>query len=201
MKMKYVCLLLACVLMLVGLSLPAFAADGDPFSGDSADDIWVDGLPSPEPIVTDTPVVEVLPSVPDEMIEPEVIPDDETTSDPEEILDDGSDPNVDPGLSGGDGITEIPVIESGPATVIKNMALFSSDYTPALMEAIYAVFGEYTPRTYTVITYLDDGSAVESVEIVPGLAGLDYNWLAGVALFTLVLYCIFRMIGGLFRWK
>lgn len=199
--MKNVCLLLACILMLVGISFPAFAVDDDPYSGDSPDDIWVEGLPSPEPTATDTPVVEVPPSVPDEVTDPEVIPDDETTSDSEEILDDGSDPNVDPGLSDSDGVTEIPVIESGPATVIKNMAFFSSDYTPALMEAIYAVFGEYTPRTYTVTTYLDDGSAVESVEIVPGLAGLDYNWLAGVALFTLVLYCIFRMIGGLFRWK
>lgn len=196
--MKSFCLVLACVLMLVGLSFPAFAVDDDPYSGDSPDDIWVEGLPSPEPSATEAPVVEV-PS--DEGMEPELIPDDEITSDPEEIPVDGSDPNVDPGLSDSDGTTEIPVIEYTSSAVVKDMALFSSDYTPALMQAIYAVFGEYTPRTYTVTTYLDDGSAVESVEVVPGLAGLDYNWLAGVALFTLVLYCIFRMIGGLFRWR
>lgn len=71
----------------------------------------------------------------------------------------------------------------------------------SLGSAVLGLFGSYTPETYTVTTYLPDGSAVTSTEIVPGLAGLDYEWIAGAVLFTLALYCIFRMIGGLLKWN
>ena len=71
----------------------------------------------------------------------------------------------------------------------------------SLGSAVLGLLGSYTPETYTVTTYLPDGSAVTSTEIVPGLAGLDYEWIAGAVLFTLALYCIFRMIGGIFRWN
>ena len=66
---------------------------------------------------------------------------------------------------------------------------------------VESLLGTYSPKTYLVTTYMPDGSYVESHEIVPGLAGLDYEWIAGAVLFTLALYCIFRMIGGIFRWN
>lgn len=69
-----------------------------------------------------------------------------------------------------------------------------------LLDSVSALLGEYQPRTVTVSTYLTDGSVVLSEEPVLGLAGLDWDWLAGVVLFALALYCIFRMIGGLLRW-
>ena len=71
----------------------------------------------------------------------------------------------------------------------------------SLGSAVLGLLGSYTPETYTVTTYFPDGSAVTSTEIVPGLAGLDYEWIAGAVLFTLALYCIFRMIGGLLKWN
>ena len=33
-------------------------------------------------------------------------------------------------------------------------------------------------------------------EYVPGLAGLDWSWLAGVALFSITLWSLFALIGG-----
>ena len=66
---------------------------------------------------------------------------------------------------------------------------------------VESLLGTYSPKTYLVTTYMPDGSYVESHEIVPGLAGLDYEWIAGAVLFTLALYCIFRMIGGIFKWS
>lgn len=90
--------------------------------------------------------------------------------------------------------------------LLKFMILFfggsrcSSSYT-SLVDAVNSLFGRYNPRTHVVTTYLSDGTTVETVEVLPGLAGLDYAWLASVLLFALALYCIFRMIGGLFRWK
>lgn len=63
-------------------------------------------------------------------------------------------------------------------------------------QAITALFGEYTPRTQTVTQYLADGTSVTYEEYVPGLAGLDWSWLAGVALFSITLWSLFALIGG-----
>jgi hypothetical protein len=38
-----------------------------------------------------------------------------------------------------------------------------------------------------------------STEFVPGLAGLDYAWIAGAVLFALMLAGFLRLIGGLLR--
>ena len=183
--MKNFCLILACVLMIVGISLPGFAA--------------VDGLDAssvPEPVTSENLPGEDIPAE-DEPVAAD--PNPEPDSDPLEVSED----DLDTGSSVYDdsGTSEIPVIEYSSQLVVRDAAEYSSDYSASLMGAIYAVFGEYTPRTYDVTTYLDDGTSVTSTEIVPGLAGLDYNWLAGVVLFTMVLFCILRMIGGMFRWK
>lgn len=73
----------------------------------------------------------------------------------------------------------------------------SSDVS--FVSTLKALFGTYTPKTYNVTTYLSDGTAVHSTEIVSGLAGLDYEWITSVALFSLVLYGLLRMIGGLLK--
>lgn len=62
-----------------------------------------------------------------------------------------------------------------------------------------ALFGPYTPRTQTVTEYLSDGSVVESQQIVPGLAGLDYAWLTAVSLFGMVSFCVLKLLGGLLK--
>lgn len=70
----------------------------------------------------------------------------------------------------------------------------------ALPDAVSALFGEYTPRTQTVTEYYSDGSTVEYTEVVPGLAGLDWTYISSVGLFSMSLYCIFRLVGGIFKW-
>lgn len=80
--------------------------------------------------------------------------------------------------------------------------VFVSDLEPTVglrssfLEALESIFGEYQPRTYSVTTYLPDGTAVTSTEIVPGLAGLDWVWIFGVGLFALFLFCLMRLLGG-----
>lgn len=71
----------------------------------------------------------------------------------------------------------------------------------AFVAALVEIFGEYTPLTQTVTTYFADGSSVQSVEVVPGLAGLDWVWISAVALFGVAIFCILRMIGGVLKWK
>lgn len=54
-----------------------------------------------------------------------------------------------------------------------------------MKEVIVALFGSYS------LTF-DPNTG----NVVCGLAGLDWPWLAGVALFGLTLYCVLRLIGG-----
>lgn len=66
----------------------------------------------------------------------------------------------------------------------------------SFLEALESIFGEYQPLTYSVTTYLPDGTSVTSTEVVPGLAGLDWVWISAVGLFALFLFCLMRLLGG-----
>lgn len=66
-------------------------------------------------------------------------------------------------------------------------------------QTVLDLFGEYSPRTQTVTEIMSDGTAVTRQEIIPGLAGLDWVWLAEVLLFALVLWRLLCLVGGLFR--
>lgn len=93
---------------------------------------------------------------------------------------------------------ETPIVVSYSVSSLDHQSAHGED-EPSLSGTISALFGVYTPRTQTVIEYLPDGSSVTSTQAVPGLAGLDWPWLASVGLFALVLYCLLRMIGGLLK--
>lgn len=55
---------------------------------------------------------------------------------------------------------------------------------------LQSVFGTYTPITYTL-----DGN-----DIIPsGMSGVDWQYLAGVIVFCIFLYSVFRFLGGIFR--
>lgn len=209
--MKYISLLLCCVVAFVALSLPAYAANDDPFDGDSWSDIPTgsDEDPYNQNVVASAPpevVTTPEPTVsedPDPVVSEEVTDDTETSGEAELPVDD-SGTDSDPAGTDDTGTEDVPVIQvdtSSNVTSVYNVTVSDTVSRSPLLDAITALFGEYQPRTYTVTTYLEDGIAVESEEIVPGLAGLDYNWLAGVTIFMLSLFCIFRMIGGLSRWK
>ena len=66
-----------------------------------------------------------------------------------------------------------------------------------MKDLIIRLFGEYVPVTYEVTVPLSsDGSVIETYSAVAsGLAGVDWEWLAGVLLFAIVLYCFLRIVG------
>lgn len=68
-----------------------------------------------------------------------------------------------------------------------------------LSSVVEVLFGTYTPKTQTVTDYLSDGSTVTHTEIVPGVAGMDWHWIAGVGLFALSLWSLFCLIGGVLK--
>lgn len=93
--------------------------------------------------------------------------------------------------------------ETFPQETVSPYTVSELDDAPSsgspLSEAVTALFGTYTPRTQTVTQHLEDGSVITYQEVIPGLAGLDWSWLASVFLFALVLFSLLRMIGGLLK--
>lgn len=89
-----------------------------------------------------------------------------------------------------------------PATVVTyNMMTYTgqSGEVSGLKAALYSIFGEYTPNTYTQVIVNADGTT-ESFEVVPdGLAGVDWEWVGGVFLFSVMLYCLLRLLGGVLK--
>lgn len=71
--------------------------------------------------------------------------------------------------------------------------------TAGLPAVVRSVFGDYHQRTQTVTETAADGTATTSTEPVSGLAGLDWYWLSGVFLFTIVLWSFFRFLGVVFK--
>lgn len=75
------------------------------------------------------------------------------------------------------------------------------DTSDSLTAALVAVLGEYEPRMKTVSITAVDGTVTEYTEPVEGLAGMDFQWIASAVLFTVVLYCLLRIVGGIFKWS
>lgn len=76
----------------------------------------------------------------------------------------------------------------------------SGDVSSVMADVVVQVLGEYHPKTQTVQEIDTEGNVVAtSTEYVPGLAGLDYPWIAGAFLFALFLSGIFKLLGGLMR--
>lgn len=99
--------------------------------------------------------------------------------------------------------TGSPVIimqsESSAPSATRSTVLDTPSLSDGLPAVVRSVFGEYQVRTQTVTEIAADGSSTTSVEPVPGLAGLDWYWLSGIFLFSLVLWSFFRFLGVVFK--
>lgn len=71
-----------------------------------------------------------------------------------------------------------------------------------LKALIISIFGEYTPvmTTMAVTETVDNVTTTTLVDAVaPGAAGVDYEWLSGVALFAILLFCALKLLGGVLK--
>ncbi|MCI9332408.1 MAG: hypothetical protein HFG05_09590 [Oscillibacter sp.] len=75
-------------------------------------------------------------------------------------------------------------------------AALESDVGDTMAQVVRDLFGTYTPKVQTVTTYVDGEPIAVEEQYVPGVAGMDFEWLAGFAVFLLILYCLFRLLGG-----
>lgn len=65
-----------------------------------------------------------------------------------------------------------------------------------MAQVVRDLSGTYTPKVQTVTTYVDGEPIAVEEQYVPGVARMDFEWLAGFAVFLLILYCLFRLLGG-----
>lgn len=75
-----------------------------------------------------------------------------------------------------------------------------------MKELIQQIFGTYEPITYTVSTtvstYSEMGNSTVTqtgIQVASGMAGVDWEYLAGVLLFAIVLASVFKLIGVILK--
>lgn len=90
-----------------------------------------------------------------------------------------------------------PEVELEPEPVLPPdlYALADLPEPEGLAQVIVSIFGEYRPRIETVTSVDAEGTETVSQHIVPGLAGLDWPWLVGAALFAILLNGFIALIG------
>ncbi len=89
------------------------------------------------------------------------------------------------------------VQESASESVaVRSYSSTDSDYPEGSMKyVVSSIFGSYVPVTESVTTYLADGSTVTTEQVVMGISGVDWMFLCGVLLFSIVLYAFLRLLG------
>lgn len=176
--------------------------------------------PAPEPVPEPAP----LPPESDTPSVPDTIPDIDPAPDPAlpeipaesgenyEPVENPPMDVADPGVSSvGDSLGELPfdvtqasngdiIIEEHSYTRTVDIldASFFDDL-PTVRSVLVSIFGEYQPRTQSVSTYYDGQLMDSSTEYVPGIAGMDMEWIAGVIVFTVLLYCLMKLLGGMVK--
>lgn len=176
--------------------------------------------PAPEPVPEPAPLPPEsdTPSVPDTIPDIDPAPDPALPEIPAESGEnyepvenppmDVADPSV---SSVGDSLGELPfdvtqasngdiIIEEHSYTRTVDIldASFFDDL-PTVRSVLVSIFGEYQPKTQTVSTYYDGQLMETSTEYVPGIAGMDLEWIAGVVVFTVLLYCLMKLLGGMVK--
>ncbi len=131
--------------------------------------------------------------------ESEETPDVPTSETPIEAADPDTDP--DPAEAVSPVLSLDATYRTFSVSSLDDVASVPSDGDSNTMDKVVAkVLGPYERKTMTVQEMDTDGNVLAtSTQYVPGLAGLDWEWIAGAALFGLFLFCVMRLIGGLLK--
>lgn len=147
-----------------------------------------------------SPVVEVP--------EEDKVPDPYPVEWPEEDIDN----EMDMGMSDNENILQVDEIdpvpdmeESSPVVYVLNDLRSDAGVSDVILAdglkgVIQSIFGVYEPVTTTAaFTETVDGETVTTlVDVVAdGAAGVDYEYISGVILFGVMLFCLFKLLGGI----
>ncbi len=193
-----------CFCMICSVCGVGFATPGETLPPDTGGDALEPPVaPTPEPTVAPTPEPTVEPT-PEPTVEPSPEPSGEPSPKPSE------EPAEPPVISTGPPVivnNETTLVELPPDYVIKSaglegmyaldpraaVGLITSANTTGLKSALLSILGSYDPIV-AEYQYLNNNNSYYSYlqEIQP-----DYVWLSSAAIFAILLYCTWRILGGL----
>lgn len=65
-----------------------------------------------------------------------------------------------------------------------------------MREFLQSILGNYNPVTYTTYEYVNE--VITPIEVIPnGVAGVDWLYILSGLAFLIVIYSVFRVLGGL----
>lgn len=103
-------------------------------------------------------------------------------------------------------LAEVPPEESAPPVYrvadLRDSSDSSGSPANGLKALVTSIFGEYEPIMTTAVVTETVGSETTTnlIDVVAGgSAGVDYEWIAGVVLFAILLYSFVRLLGGVLR--
>lgn len=85
---------------------------------------------------------------------------------------------------------------SDPTEVHTEVLRISASQTSGFHAVILGLLGDYNPIVKDYTYQSTQGYTSHSIEIQP-----DWSWICSAAIFALIIFCLFRLIGGIFSWK
>lgn len=84
-------------------------------------------------------------------------------------------------------------------TVSTDVLRISASDTSGFHAVILGLLGDYNPIAVTTSYQYPSGQTYQTryqVDVEP-----DWSWICTAAIFIVIIFCLFRLIGGLFAWK
>lgn len=132
--------------------------------------------------------------------------DNSVISDPASALDSDLTTSVPDSLPSGDDFPIFVTEDLEPHVYVVSDQRSTDYYSLALVDGLKglmrSVFGEYTPVMTTIaITETVDGVTTTTLidAVAEGAAGVDWEYLSGVALFGILVFCLFKLLGGVLK--
>lgn len=92
-----------------------------------------------------------------------------------------------------------PVLREPVQTVSTDVLRISAQDTSGFHAVILGLLGDYNPIAVTTSYQYPSGQTYQTryqVDVEP-----DWSWICTAAIFIVIIFCLFRLIGGLFAWK
>lgn len=92
-----------------------------------------------------------------------------------------------------------PVLRDEVQTVSTDVLRISAQDTSGFHAVILGLLGDYNPIAVTTSYQYPSGQTYQTryqVDVEP-----DWSWICTAAIFIVIIFCLFRLIGGLFAWK
>lgn len=83
-----------------------------------------------------------------------------------------------------------------PTEVNTEVLRISASDTSGFHAVILGLLGDYNPIVKDYTYQSAQGYYSHSIDIQP-----DWSWICSAAIFAIIIFCLFRLIGGIFSWK